>query len=92
MSVRFRRKCTAHVAPDEWDPRAGELDVCARDAASVEAVALTPAEAMHARTSAPAATRATIRALRSQERLTAEHAGPTPTPGWTEADDSTRLD
>ena len=43
MSVRFRTRWLAAVAPDEWDANAGALDVCVRDAASVEAVALTPA-------------------------------------------------
>lgn len=43
MSVRFRTRWLARVAPDEWDANAGVIDVCVRDAASVEAVALTPA-------------------------------------------------
>jgi hypothetical protein len=43
MSVRFRTRWLAHPAPDEWDPVAGVLDVCVRDDAVVEAVALTPA-------------------------------------------------
>ena len=42
MGVRFRTRWLAHSAPDEWDPRTGDLDMCVRDAASVEAVALTP--------------------------------------------------
>ena len=42
MGVRFRTRWLAHPAPDEWDPRTGDLDMCVRDAASVEAVALTP--------------------------------------------------
>ena len=31
------------TSPDEWNPATGALDVCVRDEASVEAVALTPA-------------------------------------------------
>lgn len=43
MSVRFRTHWLAQVDPDEWGPDA--LDVCTRDDAVVEAVALTPAPA-----------------------------------------------
>jgi hypothetical protein len=48
MSVSFRTKWLAHPAPNEWP---GLLDVCVRDAAIVEAVALTPAPTIRLRLS-----------------------------------------
>jgi hypothetical protein len=42
MSVRFATRWLERPSPDEWDPVTGTLDMCLRDDASVESVALTP--------------------------------------------------
>jgi hypothetical protein len=42
MSVRLRTRWLAHPSPEELNPATGDLDVCVRDQASVEACALTP--------------------------------------------------